>query len=122
MTGETNRELAVGARRASIAMALVGLAALMRATDLGMVALLELTSLRESETFVEIFNAFVDHENWLLMSTSIAGLIAFLAWVHRAVRNVSHLESEVVLPASPGQAVAYFFIPIANFYLPYRVV
>ena len=50
----------------------------------------------------------------------IAGSIAFLMWIHRAYRNLPSLGAKS-LNHSPGWAVGYFFIPIANLFKPYQI-
>jgi len=52
---------------------------------------------------------------------SVAALIAFLTWIHRAYRNLPSIGA-TCLRFSPGWAVAYFFIPILSFFRPYQVV
>lgn len=50
----------------------------------------------------------------------IATIVFFLRWLHRAVRLAETLDSDVGV--SPGWAVGYWFIPIANLYRPYQVI
>lgn len=47
--------------------------------------------------------------------------ILFLVWLHRAYSNLTPLQSQNQ-PYTPGWAVGCWFIPIANMYLPYKVV
>jgi hypothetical protein len=51
----------------------------------------------------------------------LAGLVAFLMWQYRFVGNISRLGARGTL-FSPGWAVAYWFIPILNFFRPYQVL
>lgn len=56
--------------------------------------------------------------------TSVSSLTAFvllLVWLHRAYRNLHALGARQ-LSDSPGWAVGSFFIPLLNWYLPYRIV
>lgn len=50
----------------------------------------------------------------------IGSIIAFLRWLHLAVRQAAAMGVEV--GETPGWAVGYWFIPIGNLYKPYRVV
>jgi hypothetical protein len=54
-----------------------------------------------------------------LLALQVLGAIAFFAWLHRAESNLPALGEE---PGSPGLAVAYFFIPILNLWMPFSVV
>lgn len=47
--------------------------------------------------------------------------ICFLIWVHRANVNASVLSDEA-MEFSPGWAVGWFFVPIANLWKPFHVV
>lgn len=47
--------------------------------------------------------------------------VAFLMWIHRAYRNLPALGA-MGMDTTPGWAVGYFFIPIVNFFMPYRTV
>lgn len=51
----------------------------------------------------------------------VATAVAFLMWIHRAYRNLPALGA-MGLDTTPGWAVGYFFIPIMNFFMPYRTV
>jgi hypothetical protein len=56
--------------------------------------------------------------SWIV---NISGLIFFFIWVHHAHRNLPTLNNSN-LTFSPGWAVGWFFIPIFNFYQPYKVL
>lgn len=59
----------------------------------------------------------------LLALVNLATVVAFCFWVHRAYRNLRALGNlPSALEYSPGWAVGYFFIPILNLFMPYRVV
>jgi amino acid transporter len=51
----------------------------------------------------------------------IVFLIIFLVWVYRTHKNLYHLNTDE-LRFTPGWSVGWFFIPIANLVLPYRVM
>jgi hypothetical protein len=51
---------------------------------------------------------------------SVASIVLFAMWLHRAVANTSLLGSPVAW--RPAQAVTSFFIPFVGFYRPYRIV
>jgi hypothetical protein len=51
----------------------------------------------------------------------IGAAVSFLMWLHRANRNLSPLGASHP-EFSPGWAVGWFFIPLANIIVPYRVV
>jgi hypothetical protein len=53
--------------------------------------------------------------------TFIGTAIAFLAWLSRAVENVPRLGAGTP-SASPRWAIAWWFIPFANFGMPYDIV
>ena len=50
----------------------------------------------------------------------LATVVTFLMWFHRAHRNLPALGARS-LKYTPGWAVGYFFIPIANLFIPCRV-
>jgi hypothetical protein len=59
----------------------------------------------------------------LLVLVNLATVVAFCFWIHRAYRNLRALgNSPSALEYSPGWAVGYFFIPLVNLVMPYRVV
>ena len=51
----------------------------------------------------------------------VAGIAAFLVWIHRVIRN-AHAFGARGLAYSPGAAVGYWFIPLLNLVHGYRVV
>src|ERR1043166_6019302 len=44
--------------------------------------------------------------------------ITFLRWIHRANKNLHCLSTEV-MRLSPGWAIGWYFIPVANLFKPY---
>jgi len=52
---------------------------------------------------------------------SLAATISFLIWVYRAAQNLRALDRGGKIP-SPGWCVGWFFVPLANFFMPYRVL
>ena len=57
----------------------------------------------------------------LQIIVTIASMVFFLMWVYRANKNLDALSGEP-MTISPGWAVGWFFIPIANLWKPYQVV
>jgi len=51
---------------------------------------------------------------------AVGAIIAFSLWTHRATRNLPALGGRG-LRFTPGWAVGWFFIPLANFVMPYLV-
>ena len=52
-------------------------------------------------------------------ATALGSLILFLIWFYRANANVRAMGADGLM-GSPGLAVAWFFIPIAFLFMPYR--
>jgi hypothetical protein len=53
----------------------------------------------------------------------IALAIAFLLWLHRAAKNVPALGNpQSHVEYTPGWAVGWFFVPLANLFMPYKAV
>ena len=48
-------------------------------------------------------------------------LVIFLMWIYRVNSNVRHLGASD-LEISPGWSVGWFFVPIANFWMPFEVM
>jgi hypothetical protein len=57
----------------------------------------------------------------LELTFGIAASVAFLAWVYRANRNARALGAEG-MAYSPGWSVGWFFVPVANLFVPYWVL
>ena len=49
-------------------------------------------------------------------------VVFFLMWIHRAYKNLRAFNPASRLENTPGWAVGSFFIPIANLFVPYRIV
>jgi len=59
----------------------------------------------------------------LWLAVFIATAIAFLVWVHRAYRNLEALgNKKSQLEFSPGWAVGWYFIPLANIVYPFKAM
>lgn len=86
-----------------------------------------LNTLKEIETAGPSFN-ITDAQNALYLNITVLALkfllnigviIAFLMWMRRAYYNIS---TRVQMEDSDGWAVGYWFIPILNFFKPYRMM
>ncbi|MEW6363943.1 MAG: DUF4328 domain-containing protein [Acidobacteriota bacterium] len=51
----------------------------------------------------------------------VLALAVFLAWLHRARRNLSVLGAKGLL-FSPGWAVGWWFVPLGNLYQPFKIM
>lgn len=67
-----------------------------------------------TDDFLSLFDITMGIAFWV-------SAVAFLMWVYRAAANAASI-SRTKYPYSPGMSVAFFFIPMANFVMPYRVV
>jgi hypothetical protein len=54
---------------------------------------------------------------WLFIAVGAA----FLIWVFRATRELGNLPG-ARMPFGPGWSVGFFFVPVANLFVPYQVV
>jgi hypothetical protein len=54
-------------------------------------------------------------------AAAVACSVVALCWLHRARRNLDDLGAEG-LEYSPGATVAWFFVPVANLYVPWVAV
>ena len=52
---------------------------------------------------------------------TIGALVALLLWLHRTVRNAPALGAGTP-PTSPGWAVGWWFVPVANLWQPYAIL
>jgi hypothetical protein len=52
---------------------------------------------------------------------SIVYVVLFFIWIYRLNKNLRTL-SDMNMKFTPGWSVGWFFIPFANFFMPYRVV
>ncbi|HJQ33520.1 MAG TPA: DUF4328 domain-containing protein [Pyrinomonadaceae bacterium] len=74
----------------------------------------------EQFTLDELLQFFVGLGNVLVY---VALVVAFLVWLHRASKNVPALGNQKSkVEFTPGWAVGWFFIPLANLVMPYRAV
>jgi hypothetical protein len=58
--------------------------------------------------------------NWANNAATVGAIIAFSMWTHRVYRNLSALGARD-LRCTPGWAVGWLFIPLANLVVPYFV-
>ncbi|HEX4147743.1 MAG TPA: DUF4328 domain-containing protein [Pirellulales bacterium] len=68
-----------------------------------------------AEEIIEVLAALVQSVLYL------GCVVSFLVWLYRASRNV-HALDPVGVQHSPGGAIGWWFVPIANFFKPYVVV
>jgi len=52
----------------------------------------------------------------------IASTILWLVWLYKSYASLTHLGTRGTRHASPGRAVALWFVPLLNLVVPYRVV
>ena len=57
----------------------------------------------------------------LTLSARVAAVALFLVWIHRAASNV-HERGRSGMTVSPFGAVGWFFVPVANLFMPYRAM
>ncbi|MCH9680861.1 MAG: DUF4328 domain-containing protein [Deltaproteobacteria bacterium] len=74
------------------------------------------TSMEDHQTFRMIQGGLLGVENLL----SLVGMIMFLVWIYRVIKGAR--AAGVMTKYSPGMAVGGWFIPIANFVLPWLTV
>jgi hypothetical protein len=55
------------------------------------------------------------------LTLSSASIMSFLAWTYRAAGNARRIDSND-MPLNPGKAVWGYFIPLANFVIPFRAM
>ena len=55
------------------------------------------------------------------LAAQIVLIITFCFWIYHASSN-AHATSRIGLVISPGWAVGWFFIPFANFVMPYQAM
>ena len=73
---------------------------------------------------VEVHNPMTGNQALIMlgyMGASLALVIAFCMWVYRVCWN-THVLGGVNLPYTPGWAVGWFFIPLANIVMPCLVM
>lgn len=59
---------------------------------------------------------------WIVQSIAwLVGAIVFLVWLYRAVGNARALGATDMM-VSPGWAVGWYFVPLANLFMPYATM
>lgn len=122
------RGLASSGKAGQFAVWALGALALVRGLDLGGALLFYALDAWAPESelrrpFARLLMAF--DNTHLLQVAYFAATLGFLVWFYRATANaLRHLGTAddyrfAGLPSSPGRAVVSFFIPFANFILPY---
>src|SRR5688500_375220 len=57
------------------------------------------------------------------LAVYVALAVAFLLWLHRSARNLPALGNpKSKIEFTPGWAVGWFFVPLANLFMPYKAV
>jgi len=115
-----------GHQRASIAIVLLAVAALV-CTARAIAAGVEYTSLKQlpDGSFKLVGTGATIAEGTTMLSAAaiilwLGTIVAFAMWTHRVAMNLPALGSRR-LQYTPGWAVGWFFIPFANFVMPYFV-
>lgn len=57
-----------------------------------------------------------------LVVAAIGAIVVFLMWVHAASKNLRVLYPDAPFEYSPGWAVGWWFVPIANLWKPYNAM
>lgn len=52
----------------------------------------------------------------------IITVITMFRWIHRAIKNLRVFSKQVPITFTPGWAVGWFFVPLANLSKPYQVM
>jgi hypothetical protein len=100
----------------TIALAAIGLQLVVR----WLLAIVDLSALSAIE-------ARREPRAWLLLEKpllavlkllTLAAVVLFLVWMYRASRNV-HARGRAGMTVSPWGAVAWFFVPLGNLFMPY---
>ncbi len=79
------------------------------------------SGIRPAQSDVEASDASFTTVAWVNSLVSIAAVVAFLKWKFRAYQNLPSLGTSN-LKYSPYSAVDWYFVPIANLVMPYRVM
>ena len=110
--------------RARIAMGLVALATFLYAVD-GLLSLYGIQLLRNlaetTDAELTAYDALVGVVAIVTFGVFIAAAIASWLWLYRLIQNVPALGGGTP-SVTPGWAVAWWFIPLANLFKPYQVV
>lgn len=112
--------------RARWAQLLVGIAAAIYAvgavTGVNELSLLDrMISGSATDSEVTSFVRFTDSLNSLSILAMVVSAIAVLAWLSRAVEIVPPLGGGTP-HRSPREAIGWWFVPIASFFIPYQIV
>lgn len=70
---------------------------------------------------IAAINLFVRYQTPLALIATIAVLVSLCAWISRAVENVPPLTGRKPV-RSPKEAMVYWFVPLANYVVPYQIV
>lgn len=63
----------------------------------------------------------IDITSALMLLATLCSMVAVAMWIHRAHENLQ-IAGFPALEYSPGWAVGWYFIPIANFFMPFRAM
>lgn len=67
------------------------------------------------------YDSFTSTLAWLYLAVFVACVVTFLAWLSRAVDNAPALGAGTP-PRGPRQAIGWWFVPLANYFMPYQIV
>jgi hypothetical protein len=118
------RPVRAAARWAVLGLVLSGLAQLVGLGALtGRLSIVNRMATGESVSFTEATSSddVVRASAFIELAVLVICAITFLVWLHRVVANNQTLGARG-LRFGPGVAVGWWFIPIANLYMPFRVV
>lgn len=112
------------ATRAKWAMGLVGVVVATLVLELGVLAqgiglFSDLASVSEYQALQ--WQRASEGATGFYILAMIGSVIAFLSWLSRAVDNVPSLEGGTPI-RSPQGAIGWWFVPLANFFVPYQIV
>src|SRR5579883_1552885 len=127
LTPEVQSSLAVGRRRARIAAALLAAATIVDAAQ-AVSYWMQKRLLDRIAAHIPDPHEVYEANDLRVRALAVVALvllaatgIAFLSWLHRAVRNAREVNPEF-LGTTPGAAVGAFFIPFVNFVRPVMVI
>ncbi|MFN8631676.1 MAG: DUF4328 domain-containing protein [Chloroflexota bacterium] len=70
---------------------------------------------------IAAINTFAQVETPLSLAVTLASLVALCAWISRAVENVPPLTGRKPV-RSPREAMVFWFVPFANYVVPYQIM